>query len=154
VATTRMTRVRRFPQPSLRRLWRWGSVGALVALGLSPSPVYADDLSVLVFPVVIWPVALVLMLVMGILTTLALRRRSKTANQPNVLGPASMLFSALVMLVYPGWAFALGADASRGDVAVWLITLLPVLGMAVGCMVTGFYLRKARPRRPTRRGDT
>jgi hypothetical protein len=115
----------------------WASVG-LCGLGAAialPRPAVANDLSILVYPVVIWPIGALLVLVLLTLIVFCLRAKRPAKR----LGLWTSIIAGLAGLVFPPYVFIMGISRA---IDLNLMTVLPVALLALAGVMVGMKVRR------------
>jgi hypothetical protein len=108
-----------------------------LGLLLAPSTARADNMSGLIFVVVIWPVGLLCGLLLMVLGAVAKwRLRSRTVSPTSTFPHTLMVISIIVGLGFPLLTLILSFDADP-DAEILVMTILPVEVLAVWCVVMG-----------------
>jgi len=122
----------------------WATRAAAVAAALvasAPALARADDLGALVWVVVIWPAGLIIALALIVLSVVSL-----VVSRPAPrLGLACFIASVVGALGYAGIVEALADERGRTS-NIDVVTIVPVVGLAVLCGAAGWRARRAPPR--------
>lgn len=106
---------------------------------LAAGPAAANDMAGLAFVVIIWPVGLLCsaaLLVLAIIGTVKRRR-----GHPNVGFADGLQTTALIIaVVYPIVCVLVGGGAGA-PISAWVITIAPVVVLAVVCLAVGRSIR-------------
>ncbi len=129
-----------FPGSRHRSTARLAALGAAL-LASAPALARADDLGVLVWVVVIWPMGVLLALtLLGLgIAALAVKRPARR------LGMAGIVVAAVSGVGYPLWVEAF-ADARGRSHGMDFVTMAPVVLLAILCFLAALRARRAPPR--------